>query len=308
MKFSVKLVLIESPVQIRTFMKFIEIYGLKVSEFLIIVRLNGVEKNDSQILEILRKNSIKYNCFSVKRNSKLNVVIMSIRVLFLIAPSLCCNGSEIYIGDFFSKWMKWISKANSSFNIFYLDDGLSTIAAYNSALKDDKVLSFITEFNLESKDGCSIIPIKTRRKYKEVISNTCLVVGMPMVENAALANSDVYIEYLRKVKSEFKGFTLEYIPHRYEKSCNLHEIELLGYSVKVLDTSVEEYIQNIALAPSVIVSLYSTALIYLEQYYSNIIVYSFTLPLEVINTTFRNSADLSYSYIKNKTKIKQIEV
>ncbi|TKF34099.1 hypothetical protein FCV50_05620 [Vibrio kanaloae] len=307
MKYSNNIVLIESPVQIRTFVRFSKMYGVDFSKCMIVIRLNGVEKNDSQIIEIIKKNNINnYHYFTANRNDNLRVLFLTIKTLIMIfvSKSTC---SCIFIGDFYSKWMNIIVNLFNFSHTLYLDDGLSTVSAYRDSIEEGRKCLFITEFNLPSAGECKVKMIRTERKKKKIKYKTCLVVGMPMVENEALKNPNVYIDYLIDIKNRFEGFDFEYIPHRYEGKGKIEKIKSIGYEINNLKSSVEEYIDAMPIIPEKIISLYSTALIYLDLGYEGGGIYSYSICLDEINVKFRRSAELSYSYIRDRTEILMIE-
>ncbi|PTB31262.1 hypothetical protein, partial [Photobacterium phosphoreum] len=198
MKYSYDFVLIESFVQLRTFFYYADMVDCNLSNAVFFVRFNGNYRNDNQIKELLKEHKIKkyFSCVILK-NEKSKLLLMVMKHIFLIFKKgyICRN---FFIGDYYSKWMKIITVFFCKADIYYLDDGLASIAVYRDIKNKNKnkKINLITEFNLDSNDNCKVIKICRIKVKKNINNNQCLIIGMPMIEHQALISNDIYLSLI----------------------------------------------------------------------------------------------------------------
>ncbi|PST87757.1 hypothetical protein C9I87_17615 [Photobacterium iliopiscarium] len=307
MKYFHDFVLIESYVQLRTFFFYVDSMQVNINKTTFIIRFNGIVRNDNQIKKLLKEREINdYISFLVRRNIRSDLVLMIFKCIYFISNKSFTK-KRFFIGDYYSKWMKIITKTYFFSDLYYLDDGLASISAYKSICINTRKVNLITEFNLESNDICKVIKLCRVKIKKETDENKCLIIGMPMIEHQAFVNTNLYMEYLIKIKNKFKNHEISYAPHRYENIDNIKIIGSLGFNILNIDMSIEDYIEKNDKVPLHVVSLYSSALIYINSFYDGVKVYYFYLNCSDISEKFRGNAMLSYEYMKTKTNIEQVE-
>ena len=306
----VSLILIESELQLRSFVHFTKQYS-DFNKYHLIIRYNGVKKNDQRIDLCLKENADIFEhvyTFKAIKSRKLDFFIFLIKFSLTIFNSKTYD--SIYVGDYRSKWMKFIYKLNSN-TIIFLDDGAATINFYNAInkgiIKIDRPFSLLTSLGIESTDKVDVIAIKNTLIQKNKINNKIIFIGMGLVEAGYMDEYD-YILALEFVFNQFKGFEIEYIPHRIE-SINKLDLLMKNYPLKIneIDVSIEEYLLSLDECPEKLCSFYSTALINLANTISGPEIVSFNFNKSKLRVDIQDQVSDVYAFFSAHKYITMIE-
>ena len=309
---STNLVLIESELQLRSFLNYYSQYSSDSEVYEIIVRLNGVSRNDSRILSTYNPNINKFKkatIFKCHRDNKLSLIKL---IAYSFLTSLRFTSyKNVFVGDFRSKWMAFFYYLNHHKKRIFLDDGTATIEFYKD-LQQGKIVikksfALATSFELKTTENIQVIPLKHSYKEKNTLQNSVLFIGMDLVEIGVISESE-YISAIRNILQKYQSHDIEYIPHRLEVLNKLEGV-LSDFNIKInqIDIAIENYLSMCEEVPAEIVSFYSTAIVNLPDLIKGPTYTSYKLNLKLINPKFRAGVANLYNYIKMKENLNLIE-
>ncbi|SDK79692.1 hypothetical protein SAMN05661010_00118 [Modicisalibacter muralis] len=288
---------------------------------IILVKLWGGERreNDEQIKKVVGVSEWEeviffstYSKFSVGMHVR---IIKNIAKISRKFKGKICN---IFIGDFYSVWMHYLKCAIRSDKIFLLDDGNSTIAAYNDSIsrninwpkKDrghirqclhdfiysyfynkkyaEKKIIVFSSFHLCDYSPFVIkneyIELKKRMSEKIVDEKEVYYFGAKYSEVGVMCRKDE-LAFLGKVVRYYEnlGKIFIYIPHRDEEGSKVAAIKKLGnVSVKNLNMPAELYLVLNEKVPLNIGGAYTSVLQNVKVMFDCFSILSFRIPHSIL--------------------------
>jgi hypothetical protein len=294
-------VFVESPFQLANAFEFSQLQP-SVS-WLIIVRLNGDKKNDDAILRAADNNqrsNVKIKFLGIPRKGVRK--FYGLCRLLSVLPLLWGVGEVIFFDDrsVVFRLLKRVMRRD----VYLADDGAYSFVKIKELEKSrEKIAGLITRFKEIESQSVNIIHVP----YKEITvktANYALVVGMPVCEKGIISKESYlsFVNLMLNKAESITGHKAYYFPHRSESA-----YRDLGIPVILSDLSVEEYIEeNMAAAPSAIVSMYSTALFVVSSKFLGVRCFYFRLPeLEIKSEVSRKNIALVYEGL-NKSRCDEV--
>lgn len=265
------LIYVESAFQLRNALDFLSSRGASSCHY--IIRLNGVKKNDNEMLRVATANRIKYTTVRLPKNG-LSKVFLVIYVLAIVSFYFV-RARKVVIGDQRSIIYRLVKPILSG-ALYFVDDGAYSFSALQKVdgLKDEGA-TWITRFRILAEKSENIIYfpfIKNKAKF----SDYALIVGAPLSECGVLSKDDhkLCIEEIVLGLKE-RGFSnILYFPHREER------VPLINGDVSILrsENSVEDFLESrLDNFPKVVASFYSTAIFLILEKFSGVDVFYFDI-------------------------------
>ena len=127
------LFLVESPLQLIGALEASRVSGNQQSHF--IIRFSGKNGNDNQLRKLIKKYSLtRFTTFQMNTQGKLRTFKL-IYVLTKFFARYRTQCTRLYLGSFFSLWMRLLSVLLSKQDCWLLDDGTATVWAYDKFFK-----------------------------------------------------------------------------------------------------------------------------------------------------------------------------
>lgn len=299
--------LIESSAQLNCMVSYLKARdgGAGVVLF---ARLNGVPKNDNEIVRVAELNK-KYfsgvNYFKANRNS-ISSVLFGL-VFFVLSKSFLFRVGHVFVGDHNSRWMNLYRLIVCCRGVYYLDDGLASVDNYRAANASGRKCNLVTFLDLPSTEVVNVVRLYMPSRTLVPQSTDVWIVGMPVLEMMAFKDPSMYELYICDVvkyfADQYRGSRVIYFPHRYEDGKVDDFLRAAGVDVCRVRLSLESYIDAEGCAPFAIVSLYSTALIYIPLCFPQVKVFSYRVPTEYISPGFSRAADAAYWYLERSQSV-----
>jgi len=239
----------------------------QIQHYEVLVRLNGVGKNNYQIdnvQDILGLKNIHTFDVNGSNLSKLKLVFQ-VQMRMTLWP-------KVFIGDENSVVFFALRKINSKKKFILLDDGVATL---NSELCDE--FSRFSVFDHGGSQCNKFTHIASIIKEKMTQRRVNLIVGSKFVE-VGICSMEDYLASLESMLSHIKCEEVIYIPHRGESKEN---ILLYGrkFGFKVLDNKmpIELFGLEYGCQLNKVISIASTALFTMPLIYEGTKFYSFVI-------------------------------
>lgn len=289
-------------------------------ENLHILRLNGVQSNDYQLLNILRLLKIK-NVRTVKINQKGWVKVFQIIYVLMTFPRLT-KINKLYFGNFRSLLVNVLRKHYFAKEEWLVDDGDITRYVFDRYLtKNIKYFGFkfkefilfqgdratINLFTYYDIDACNTIRIQKNKfegiitefkKYGLTEDRCCNFLG-PAWSEAGRISLELEIFYIQKVRAliENRGLKFNYLPHRNDSSHKLNLLQSSGIGLKRMEYCVEiEYLLGNIYSVE-IAAFSSSALKTIKCINSNQALTSYKVDMKSINPAFIEEHNYAYQML-----------
>lgn len=299
---------VESAPQILSAYRHIRQKG--VSEFDMVVRLNGNHHNDEQIRQVMKDLEVNKSGDVVSHH-------LGLRMLFaLLRRAVFGKYAEFCVADIRSPVGLCAIIISACNHFVLLDDGVASITFYQRWIKGEAIvngglvkrvivriaqmrlreITLHTMLPLASVDGLKVElneykfqPIDAQKKIG-IDANLAVFIGSKVVE-AGVCSQKYFDCVMKRFVSEFKEKKLRYVAHREEKLDKFDlfpEIEVVRLSHPLeLEYGVR------CDMPSVICGFYSAGLIHFLQYQDRVKIFTYGLPLELTNQGFHQSIQSS---------------
>lgn len=293
------LILVESPLQLVNAFEFIEKFN--VTKYLIILRLSGKPINDHQminLIELLNLDRTKIFKITVEVNSKNFFYFIKIVGIKLFITYLSFFLEKLLIGNYESKFMRFMMKWVGKNKIYLLDDGNKSINIQKST-----DLNLFTMYDVEKKEGQIVLKndyfcMKNIIKKDKPISNKVIFIGSGMSEIGVVSEA-YYLESVKAAIAHYNNLGLDfiYIPHRAESKKKISKIsKFKNVNILSLDYPVELVGLLIDFKPEKVAAFYSTAIITLRQIYNYNVE---TLGFNYSNSYNSKDIENVYKYMKS---------
>lgn len=291
------LYIVESPLQL---LCAYESISENNQPYTLLLRMTGRGNNDLHLINCAQSLDVNFQKIVVRTEKvKFDLLLNIFNILRLSAKKY----ETVYLGSYYSNFLKILKKLFKCNEIYYLDDGLATLRAQKEILKKQVPVNWYTFFELKGISDQKIIRHdfkNVKKKLTDKKSDGCYFIGQPY----HLMNGYTKEDYLSAVKVAMEHSQtgkLKYIPHRVEDVSVIKDLNNL--EIVELNIPVELYFISIDTIPESIYSCYSTALITLNSLLPNINIVS--LHLEKIKSN-SDEIPIVYEYFE-KTYIKVIE-
>lgn len=291
---------VQSPIQLLNAIEAKHFFNIKKCH--LIIRKNGVQKNDKQLLKVLQYDDTfdKISFINIKNK------FQYYKFLILFIELSKYKFEKVFVGDFYSKVVIFFIKFIQSKKIYLLDDGLQSVAIH----KNCKTYNMFSYFNLSNN---SLKRKVYKNNFNFLRSYSCIenrntldkvyFIGAPLVEKNILSISD-FIVLMKQIVAYYNKLNIEivYLPHRAE---NVEKLASLGInSIIQPEVPIEFYLIESVLLPSKIASFYSAALYSLKVLFRNKIeITSFYIPNECVDEVFRETLKDCYSFYETEFKV-----
>lgn len=254
--------IVESPLQLLCAFEMLEEIGGK---YRVILRCNGVEKNESSMGNMATVLNIDYQKIIIRKERILfDLILFSFKYFNIILRSY----ENVFLGDYRSGVIRLFSKLIRSSNKYFLDDGVATFLAQKEMEKKNDVRSIATFFNVS--------PLRNQKIFYHNFSNLkkikaekwqeegCMVLGQPLVEKNMVPFDD-YLKIIYSALKETNG-GVNYYPHRSESEDMISYISSID-GVKIVNPNVciELFLVRSKKIPKVIYSGPSSAVFSLNK-------------------------------------------
>ena len=252
--------IIESPFQCKILKKYI--HSRKLSNYHLLVRLNGIKSNDNAILkELSCLPTINQHVITVPREKKISLFILYITTLKLIFKY-----KSGYVGVFNHR--NYLSKLIYLLhpNVWFFDDGMATIENYIDSKMKMRKRCFVSIFPLEGDELINIDYLEYGGDSKIEVNEDAIYIVTSALSYNGILNEDDYLTITRNIVKKYTelGKNILLFPHRYETDSFVNEIEA---SVKVYkgDLDFESFIELSMKKPKVIIGFNSTLLFLMSR-------------------------------------------
>lgn len=268
------LIVVESPLQV---LGAYEAIGYYQRDYVLLLRLSGVERNDLQMVEAANNLKLTFRAVKIRPGHLIEGGIKNA----VVFSSIIFRRYEIFIsGSYFSNLIRGLVKIKRCFNKFqvvHMDDGVATYLAQKEMKRSGEVESIFTFLNVESLPGQSKVAHSfemLKQSIGEAEVRGSYFIGQKLVE-AGFCDHDTYIKLIDDVRKIHANGSLIYIPHRAESFNNLKRIESMeGVEVVYSEVCMELYFMQQKIEPDKVFSFASTVLFTLPKIYKNSKYYS----------------------------------
>lgn len=308
------LFIIRSPLQILNAYEAIVHFELKHNVFLIVQ--NHLEKNNIQMKEML--TMCEYEELIEMPPSKSNYF----RYVALTRKLKKHRYNFIFFGNLGS--FQKLLLANIEYEKSYLlEDGTSTLVFHKELseekqhiswrdirfllaglhIKRKKPVAYFTIFDLERKGKEEIVQHSFEYLKRALCQNflsvdEVYILGQNIVA-VGLVSDNAYLHYIEKIKNDFLGKKIVYIPHRAETiSQELESFVNENFIIFENTMPIELYFMNHKIKPKKVVSFYSTALFTLSKIFDTSLIKSYKICETDMQNKRKNEVLLVQSSIK----------
>lgn len=250
---------VESAFQLKNAFDFLN--HRKASGCKYIIRLNGVKKNDDEMLRFAKAKCINFKVVILPKRGPLKAFWGLYALLYIYV--LFVSSRNVVVGDQRSIVFR-LTVPLLRCPLYIVDDGAYSFSAMQELdFFNDNKITWITRFNILAKRSKNVIYFPFDKKSVK-FSCYALIVGAPLSECEVLSREDHQkcIEILVYTLRE-KGFSnIFYFPHREERFL------LIDKEVSIIrsESSIEDFLESrVDGFPKLIVSFYSTAIFLLLE-------------------------------------------
>jgi len=213
---------------------------------------------------------------------------------------------KLFVGEYRSDHVNHIVNMLSNKDIYLLDDGLAQLNYHNEMnsqpyrVKVRRVIYQALFYKLERINYTffTIFDIKNEKIIKnnynffkkyirdKQVEDSVYFIGQPLVELGIMSEEN-YKKSLSKIIDFYKGRKFIYILHRREKVENIKELSLkLNFEYKLFDNLIELEMIMSKIVPSDFATFYSTAIVTLPRFISEIEYRVFRTKDNIIHKNF----------------------
>lgn len=273
------LLIVESPLQLLCAYEAIK--SNPETPYRLLLRNNGRGSNDIHLYNCAYSLQLNYQTFLLRPDYFKYDLLKSLPLLLSICRK---EYNQVYLGSYYSSFLRALKRGLRREETYYLDDGAATLRAQLEQMKEvNSKINWFTFFNILPLQGQKI-----KRHSFESLRKTCIkerkfgsyFIGQPVEIMSGYTKN----QYYNSVSTIAHRFTEEspllYIPHRIE------DIELIKNisNIKVIkpDFPLELYfLQPEIHEPLEVFGFYSTALITLKKIFPNMKSYYIQNPNSV---------------------------
>jgi len=263
------LLFIESPFQLLNANEAVHRYSL--DDYKIIVRLSNNEKNDEQIIYVIKQLGIE-NIKYIKINVSNKNIIDYMKLLFYRFRYIFIKVNKVFIGNCESGFLKLVLKQFNKEDIILLDDGAKSIDIQKN-FNDKENYNLFTMYDLvpyqsQIIENNNYEKLQQDLKQLEINTNQVLFLGLKLSE-IGIVSEEYYLKKIKQIAAYYKNEKILYISHRGETKDKLEKIKsMTNIEVIVLGYPVELYGLYNDNIPYKVASFYSTALLSMQNIYN----------------------------------------
>ncbi len=285
------LVIVETPLQL---LCGYEAYCFENKKAKFVLRLTGRGRNDFQLVKAAGILQLDFKVLNI-RAGYLGLVdcLRSFRELYRLLAS---QWDKIYVGSWYSTFLKALARAAKKSEVYFLDDGVATLKVLEDIRRNlIQPPPLFTFFDSVPIQGQKLVQHDFRHLAERFNVGECkdnYFVGQALVEKEYVTEEE-YLNCIKRSAELCEGEFLLYVPHRVEGSRLLKSIEAIP-KVKLLrlDVCVELYFYSKGFFPKRIFGCSSTSLITVGNMSKQTMVYSF----HIKNVRYEALSNLSAIY------------
>lgn len=306
MKIKSAVFVVESPMQLLNAIE--SKYYFSITNSYLFIRYDGIPSNDSHIDYVL--NSIDDDFKVVSRILVPYGKKDLFKMLFPLFRCLRYNPDYLFIGNFYSGYIKLLKFLFPNKKTFYLDDGAQTTRLYheNQRINLFSYFSFPDVFSnrLYIHHNFEYLKSRLREKTPIRLKNTVYIVGAALVENQLLS-IEKYELVFNLLLTHYKDYNILYFPHRFE---NLDKFQrYANVSIMNIDMPIELYLLQSSSLPQVVTSFYSAALYTVNSIFGNVInVEAFKIPCDYFyDSQYGCRVEKLYNYLSQSIRVIELD-
>lgn len=281
------LIIVESSFQLLCAYEVISRYRL---DYVLILRMTGVGRNDEQLRQTAAALGVRY-VEIVARVNRLAFDMLSAWPRLL--PLFTRRYRHLFLGSYFSGFIKVLRRGVRADHIWILDDGLATLLAQAEMAENGRVQNLVTCLQLPELPGQTVL----HHRLESVIAlnpveyaDSALFIGQPFVEMGMMESED-YDDILAASRAASPA-RITYIPHRIE------DVERVAMLQRTFDldihyppTCIELDLVRGGTIPRQTFSVMSTAAFTIARMFPQTSVTIFPAPLETVDPQQRETVD-----------------
>lgn len=281
------LILVESSFQLLCAYETISRYSL---DYVLALRMTGVGRNDEQLKRTAAALGVRY-VEVVARVQKIGFDMLSAWPILL--PLLTRRYKHLFLGSYFSRFIRILRRGVRAERIWIIDDGLATLLAQAEMVKSGVTYDLVTCLELPELPNQTIL----HHKLESILAlnsvnytDRSLFIGQPFVEMSMMRKED-YDDILAASREASKS-RLTYVPHRAE---NAERVAVLQRSfdvdIQYPITCIELDLVREGKIPRQVFSVMSTAAFTIARMFPETTVTIFPSLLEGVDPQQRETVD-----------------
>lgn len=264
------LAIVESPLQL---LCAYEMLCMFPGKYRLILKCNGVEKNDSQMEFAAIELGLHYKKVLTRQN---HLHIDSLRTAIRCAPLLLRSYEYLFLGDYFSRIFRALACLPRVRHVYFLDDGVATYLAQKRMRASGRMFSIATFLDVQPLPGQKVLRhsfSSIRKRFVLDKPRGCIFLGQPLTEKGFLS-PDSYVNLVRMAVDSGDGM-LTYFPHRSESQDSISCIaEIAGVSVITPETCIELYLLLTRWCPEKVFAGLSSAIFSLSFVFPKVAIFA----------------------------------
>jgi hypothetical protein len=273
------LLVVESPFQLLCAFEIISRYRV---DYVLVLRMSGVGRNDEQLrltAKILRLSYVEV----VARVGMLKRDLL--RAWLRLMPLLRHRYAHLFLGSYYSGFMRALRRILRSGRTWILDDGLATLRAQADMLRIGQADDLATFLELNALPGQAIL--HHRLESVAALGSTkyvdkAMFLGQPFIEHGIVSKNE-YNQIVRRC-SEATEAPLIYVPHRSESTKRISELQQsLGLDIHYPPMCIELDLVRNGEIPRRVFTVMSTAGFTIARMFPDATVTIFPEPLQGSN-------------------------
>jgi len=281
------LIIVESSFQLLCAYEVISRYRLN---YVLVLRMTGVGRNDEQLLQTA--SALGVSCVPiVARVHRLAADMLWAGPKLL--PLLMRRYQHLFLGSYFSRFLRMLRRGVQARHTWILDDGLATLEAQADMAKSGRIQDLATCLELPELPGQTIL----HHKLESIVglnpieyTDRSLFIGQPFVELDMMRARDY--EDILAFSRETSKSRLTYIPHRAESAERIAGLQrAFDMDIHYPPTCIELDLVRNGEVPRQTFSVMSTAAFTIARMFPGTTVTIFPAPLEGVDPQQRETVD-----------------
>lgn len=281
------LIIVESSFQLLCAYEVISRYQL---DYVLVVRMTGVGRNDEQLKQTAAALGVK--CVEiVVRVNKLGLDMLTVWPRLL--PIFARRYRHLFLGSYFSGFIRVLRRGLRADHIWILDDGLATLLAQAEMARSSQIHDLVTCLQLSELPGQTVL----HHRLESVIAlnpvdytDGSLFIGQPFVEMGMMRSED-YNAILAASRASSPA-RITYIPHRVEDVERVAALQrTFDLDIHYPPTCIELDLVRGGRIPRRVFSVMSTAAFTIARMFPETMVTIFPAPLEEVDPQQRETVE-----------------